>query len=120
MTGRRDGRAFDGTGAAGLAVPLEVTRGAYGLVQLGRPGTLPKLLGARLVLQGAVTLLASDADRSGRRALHELGGAVDTLHSASMLGLAICSRSRRREGIQQAAAAGAFAAAEVVVARSFR
>lgn len=119
MMGRKPWTAADRTGATGLAVPLEVTRAAYGLVQLGRPGILPKLLGARLVLQAAVTLLAADAGPSGRRALHELGAVVDTLHSASMIGLALCSRSRRREGIEQALAAGGFAAAEVVVVRSF-
>ena len=40
---------------------LEGVRAAYGLVQLGRPGVLPKLLGARLLLQAGVTLLATPA-----------------------------------------------------------
>jgi hypothetical protein len=87
-------------------------------VQLGRPGVLPKLLGARLVLQSAVTLLASGADPSGRRALHGLGGVVDALHCVSMVGLAICSGQRRREGVQQALAAGGFAGAEALLVRS--
>lgn len=98
--------------------PLEGGRAAYGLVLLWRPGMLPKLLGARLVLQGAVTLLASDADRSGRRALHELGAVVDALHSVSMVGLAILSSRRRREGTEQALVAAGFAAGEALVVRS--
>lgn len=100
---------------------LERGRAAYGLVQLGRSGVLAKLLGARLVLQAALTLLAAPAgDRSAQRALHELGAAVDALHAASMVGLAIWSSRRRREAIQQAVAAGAFVTAEVLVARAVR
>jgi hypothetical protein len=89
-------------------------------VLLARPGVLPKLLGARLLLQAAVTLLASDADRSGRRALHQLGGVVDALHSGSMVGLAIWSSRRRREGTEQALVAAGFAGGEALVVRSFR
>ena len=100
--------------------PLEGVRAAYGLVQLGRPGVLPKLLGGRLLLQAGVTLLASDADPAGRRALHELGAVVDGLHSASMVGLAVWSRGRRREGMQQALAAAGFAGAEAALLRTLR
>lgn len=101
------------------AATLERGRAAYGLVQLGRADVMAKLLGARLVLQAALTLLASPAaDRAGRRSLHELGGAVDVLHASSMVGLAIWSSRRRREAIHQAVAAGVFAAAEVLVARA--
>lgn len=102
------------TGAA-----LEGGRAAYGLVLLGRPGVLPKILGARLVLQAAATLFASaGADRTTRRALHEVGAGVDALHATSMVGLALCSARRRREASRQALAATALAAGGALVARS--
>jgi hypothetical protein len=101
-----------------MRAALEGARAAYGLVQLARPGVMAKVLGARLVLQAAVTVLAtSHADERTRRLVHEIGVAVDALHSTSMVGLAVWSSRRRGEGIHQAVVAGAFAAAEAVVAR---
>ncbi len=100
---------------------LEGGRASYGLVLLGRPGALPKLLGARLVLQAAATLFASsEADRPTRRALHEVGAGVDALHAASMVGLALCSSRRRHEASRQALTATAFAAGGALVAHSLR
>jgi hypothetical protein len=97
---------------------LEGARAAYGFVQLGRSGGMAKLLGARLALQAAVTLLGvSGNDRHARQSLHQVGGVVDGLHAASMIGLAAVSRRHRSEAVHQALAAGGFAAAEFIVSR---
>lgn len=107
---------------------LEVTRAAYGLCQLAFPtmifraavGYQPeprvraviRILGARHLLQALITGAAPTS-----RALHLGGGVVDSLHSASMVALAIADRRRRRVAALDAMAAGLFACTEFARAR---
>lgn len=103
---------------------LEAMRASYGLAQLlapnavarrltcrdadGRERTVTRILGARHLAQAAV--LANASPRA-----HRLGAAVDALHAASMVGLALVDRSRRRQAWTSAATASAFAAAEYLL-----
>jgi len=106
---------------------LETTRAAYGLCQMTFPapifrlaiGNQPearvrvvmRILGARHLLQA---LIVGAAPTSG--ALHFGGGVVDSLHSASMVALAIADRRRRRAAALDAVIAGLFAGMEFGVA----
>ncbi|WP_162802996.1 hypothetical protein [Ornithinimicrobium avium] len=102
-----------------LASALEGGRGAYGLVQLGRPDLVGRILGARLLVQAVGTALAADRlHRHARGGLHALGGAVDVLHGTSMLGLALVCRRRRGWALRQAAGAAVLAAGELALAVS--
>lgn len=103
---------------------LQTMRASYGLAQLLAPNAVARrltcrdaderervvtrVLGARHLAQAAV--LAN----SSRRA-HLLGAAVDALHAASMVGLALVDRSRRRQAWTSAAIASTFAAAEYLL-----
>lgn len=115
----RDGRTAPEGVTPQLAVALEGGRAAYGLVQLGRPDLVARILGARLLVQAIGTGLAADRlDRHARGGLHALGGAVDVLHGTSMLGLALLSRRRRGWALRQAAGAAVLASAELGLALS--
>jgi hypothetical protein len=102
---------------------VEATRAAYGLCQLAFPSLIfraalghepdrrvrvvARILGARHLLQALVTGAAP-----GSRTLHLGGGLVDSLHSASMAGLAFTDRRRRRAAALDAVVAGVFAGTE--------
>ncbi|MBT2566386.1 hypothetical protein J7I84_07765 [Arthrobacter sp. ISL-85] len=106
---------------------LETTRAAYGLCQMSFPApffrlaighqpdarvrVVMRILGARHLLQA---LIIRAAPTSG--ALHVGGGVVDSLHSASMVALAIADRRRRRAAALDAVIAGLFAGMEFAAA----
>lgn len=101
---------------------LEVIRAAYGATELLAPGTVERLLlgsgldargrkgirvlGARHVLQAAVTA-------RGSASVHHVGGSVDVAHALTMLALAAFDPPRRRVALLNAAIALAFAAEEL-------
>lgn len=107
---------------------LESVRAGYGLCQLGFPQVVPgillgrrldsrasavvRVLGARHVLQATVLGLVP-----GVRVLHSCGSAVDILHSASMVLLAVFDRRRRTAALADAAVAALFAIAELRAGR---
>lgn len=113
-------------GTAGTV--LTVLRAGYGTVQLVRPGLIggwliaggldsreravSRVLGARQLLQAAVTLAAPGS------ATLTLGAGVDALHATSMLGLGLADRRRRRAAFNDAAVAGALALAGLAAAGS--
>ena len=96
-------------------------RGAYGAVLLCAPGPLTsaaagrpastgarataRVLGARQLLQAAVTGAGASP------AVLALGAVTDLVHAASMLGLALAGRRWRRAALLDAALATALAAA---------
>jgi hypothetical protein len=102
--------------------PLELLRAAYGAVELLAPSavesllvgrvadprarTVIRILGARHVLQAAVTA-------RGGPGLHRLGGGVDLIHAVTMIALAASDPRRRRAAVVNAAIALAFAAGEL-------
>ncbi|MFQ4149254.1 hypothetical protein AAGW05_11220 [Arthrobacter sp. LAPM80] len=102
---------------------MEATRAAYGLCQLAFPNMIfrvalghqpdrrvravVRILGARHLLQ-ALVIGAAPASW----ALHLGSGVVDSLHSASMVGLAVADRRHRRAAALDAVVAGLFAGAE--------
>jgi hypothetical protein len=102
---------------------MEAARAAYGLCQLAFPSMIFRLalghrpdrrvrvvvriLGARNLLQALIIGAAPTS-----RALHLGGGVVDSLHSASMVGLAVTDRRHRTVAALDAAIAGLFAGSE--------
>lgn len=83
-----------------LAKPVmgaSITRGAVAVI---------RILGARHFVQGLATI-SMDSHR-----IRHLGGAVDVLHSLSMVGVGIFVVSHRRAAFADAAIAGAFATSE--------
>lgn len=100
---------------------LEVLRASYGAVELLAPGQVERLLlgtapdartrrvirilGARHLVQAAVTARAG-------RTLHRLGGGVDAVHALTMAALAGLDPKRRHAAAVNAAIALAFAAGE--------
>ncbi len=70
-----------------------------------------RVLGSRHLIQAILTAGTPSAPTLTR------GVQVDLAHVASMLGLAVLDQRRRRAGLVDAAAAGAFAVAGVVLAR---
>ena len=101
---------------------LETLRAIYGLLELTSPNvvagtvlgkapderlrTTVRILGARHIVQALLTV-------ASRGRLHRVGGVVDLVHAASMLGLAAVDARRRRVAIVSAAIATLFAAAEL-------
>jgi len=101
-------------------------RGAYGAALLCAPGPLTsaaagrpastgvrataRVLGARQLLQAAVTGAGASP------AVLALGAATDLVHAASMLGLALAGRRWRRAALLDAVLATALAAAGAVAA----
>ena len=110
---------------ANSAYSLELARLAYGMALLAAPRqlagavtgapvsantiTVMRVLGARHVIQAAVTV------RSGRR-LRAIASGVDLLHLASLgpIGVA-CDRRQRRLVTADAAVEASFAAAEAAL-----
>lgn len=100
---------------------LELIRTAYGTTALIAPGavehllsghapderarTVIRILGARHLLQAAVTA-------RGSRGIHLLGCGVDLLHALTAAGLAVVDERRRPAAAANAAIALAFAAGE--------
>jgi len=76
-----------------------------------RERALTRVLGARLLAQGAVTDVRPDAVSVA------LGAEVDLVHAASMLVWAAVDRQSRRLTLMSAALAGLFAAAGAAQAR---
>lgn len=99
---------MDTVRAAGAGV--ELARVAYGAALVRRPHRMDRVLGARLLVQGAAT-----AARGGDAGAHGVGAGVDALHALSMVGLAAVSRSWRRRALVSAAGAAGFAAAEAAL-----
>jgi len=109
------------------AVPA-LLRGAYGLALCAAPGaviglaggppasrrarTVARVLGVRQLAQAAMSdaAMAPGTGTGDRAALLSLGAVVDTLHAASMLGLAVLDPPRRRVGVADGLIALAFAA----------
>jgi hypothetical protein len=99
---------------------LVLARGAYGIALCVAPGALmglaggpppsrrtravARLLGARHLVQAAITSVAPDG------AVLLLGAEVDLLHAASMAGLAVLAPRRRRIGLADGLIAAALAA----------
>lgn len=102
---------------------LEIVRSGYGLCQLIAPRLLAggvlgvsmtprmvvviRVLGARHLVQGLITLRTE----SGR--LRHVGGCVDVLHALSMIGAGVASSTHRRAALADAVVAGAFATLEL-------
>jgi hypothetical protein len=109
------------------AAPV-LLRGAYGLALCAAPGAVlglaggppagrrgrivARVLGVRQLAQAVVSeaALAPCTGVESRTALLVLGAAVDALHAASMLGLAVFDAPRRRAGLADGVIALAFAA----------
>lgn len=101
------GRA--GYGAALLAAPGLLLGAVTGVPPTRRDLTVARVLGARHLLQAAVTL------SEGSRVLVP-GAVVDLLHAASMVALAVADPRMRRAGATDATAAGFLAATGMSVA----
>ena len=100
--------------------PVDVARLALGVAALAVPGgllpaaaetrtsrTLTRVLGARYLAQGGLRVV-------GRKPWSaEVDAGVDALHAASMVGLAVLSSRYRRVALVSAAAAAAFASADL-------
>jgi hypothetical protein len=116
------------TDARFLAFPL--VRGGYGAVLLCAPGTairlcsgqpaspraraVTRVLGARHLIQAAVTATAPSAF------VRTIGAQVDLAHAASMLALAAADRPLRRAGLADGLTAAVFAAVGAAGARTRR
>jgi hypothetical protein len=92
-------------GAALVLVPGPAIHLATGRLPSRRACRVARVLGARHLIQAALTAAAP-----GREGL-ALGGQVDAVHSASMLLLAVVSRTQRRPAVTDALTEAAFAAA---------
>jgi hypothetical protein len=88
-----------GVGLAELTAPGYVGAIALGRPPDGREQAVLRVLGARHLGQYV-------ASRTGHRLL--AGPALDALHAASMVGLALVSRRYRRPALTSAAVAAAF------------
>ena len=106
---------------------LEILRALYGLLELTAPDAVSgAVLGKRpdkhlrvvLRILGARHLVQAALSAKDPRAVHTLGGTVDLLHAASMLGLGLVDRRRRRAATIDAAVAALFAAGELRGQRS--
>ena len=111
-----------------MSVTPALLRGAYGLALCVAPGAVlglaggppasrrarvvARVLGVRQLAQAAVSgrAMAPGTETEDRAALLTLGAAVDVLHAASMLGLAVLDPPRRRAGLGDGLIALAFAA----------
>ena len=99
-----------GYGTVLLATPDPVIRLYTGHRADPLTRAVTRLLGARHLIQGMITGATPSA------LVLALGTEVDLAHVASMLGLAVCDRQRRRAGLIDAAVAGSFAMAGAVLA----
>lgn len=92
-------------GTALVLAPGRTIRLATGRVPSRRTCRVAQLLGARHLVQTALTAIAP------RPAVFAAGGQVDTIHAASMVLLAATDRSGRRAALADALTEAAFAAA---------
>lgn len=106
-----------------ISVPLEIVRAAFGLAELLLPGQVAKhllghaadpgervfirILGARHLAQAALLVGTEN------RAAHRVGAAVDLLHAATVLVVALTDRRRKVAGTVNAAIAVVFAGGEL-------
>ena len=102
-----------GYGGALLTVPGPVIRLATARPAAPRARAVARVLGARHLLQAALTTAAA----SSRPSL-EIGAAIDLVHAASMAALALADRQVRRLSLSDALIESAFAAAGVSAARA--
>ncbi len=93
-----------------LAVPNPVLRLASGQAATARERAVTRILGARLLTQGAVTAVRPDAVSLA------LGAETDFVHAATMLAWAAVDRGSRRLTLLNAATAGLLGAAGAVQA----
>jgi hypothetical protein len=100
--------AGPGAAGAGLSGPAEV--GAQARAVRSRARTVARVLGARHLVQAAVTAAGQRADPGSPLALGG-GAAVDLVHAASMLALGALDRRVRRTTFTDAALETALAAA---------
>jgi hypothetical protein len=98
-------------GAVLFCAPGAVLKRATGHRSDRRSRVTARVLGVRHVTQAAAI-----AANPGPDALR-IGGCVDAMHSASMFGLAVCDRSRRRAGLIDATVAATFAGVGLLLAR---
>ena len=98
-------------GAVLLCAPGSVLQRVTGRRADRRSRVIVPVLGVRHVTQAAAT-----AASPGPEALR-LGSCVDAMHSASMLGLAMCDRTRRRAALVDATVAATFSGIGLVLAR---
>jgi hypothetical protein len=102
-----------GYGGALLIVPGPVIRLASGRPAGARARAVARVLGARHLLQAALTTaVASSAGSLG------LGAAVDLAHAASMAALGLADRQARRLTLSDALVESTFAAAGASAARA--
>lgn len=99
-----------GYGALMVAAPGPLVRHLAGAEPDHRARVVARVLGARHVVQGVLTV-----GRPGPAVL-ALGAEADLAHAATALGLAGLDRARRRGALIDAAVAGAYAAAGAVLA----
>jgi len=103
-----------GYGGALLTVPGPVIRLATARPAAPRARAVARVLGARHLLQAALTTAAA----SSRPSL-EIGAAIDLVHAASMAALTpLADRQVRRLSLSDALIESAFAAAGVSAARA--
>jgi hypothetical protein len=110
--------------------PFPLVRAAYGVALLCAPGTairlctgqaagsraraVTRLLGARHLVQAALTAGMPNA------VMLAVGAQIDLVHSASMLALAAADPPLRRAGLADGITAATFAAVGTVGARTWR
>jgi hypothetical protein len=102
-----------GYGGALLIVPGPVIRLATGRPAGRRARAVARVLGARHLLQAALTVAAAPGGAS-----LEVGAAIDLTHAASMAALGLADRRARRLTLPDALIETTFAAAGVSAARA--
>ncbi len=100
-------------GGALLIVPGPLIRAATGRPAGPRARAVARVLGARHLLQAALTTAAASSSPS-----LGIGAAVDLAHAASMAALAVADRQVRRLTLSDALIESTFAAAGVSAARA--
>jgi hypothetical protein len=101
-----------GYGGALLIVPGPVIRLVAGRPAGSRARAVARVLGARHLLQAALTAAAPDGPSLG------IGAAVDLVHAVSMAALALADRPARRLTLSDALIESTFAAAGASAARA--
>lgn len=96
-----------GLGALDLLAAPRVLRRALGSPPDGLTTGALRVLGVRQIAQGVVTA------RSDSRTVRRISAAVDSLHCASMLLLAILDRRRRSAALVQASIAALLGSSEL-------
>jgi hypothetical protein len=112
-----------GYGGALLIVPGPVIRLATGRPAGARARAVARVLGARHLLQAALTGALSARVPPGEVTPNTAllaGSAVDTAHAISMIGLALARRPLRRAALADAVLEAGFAAFGMMIARHAR